>query len=67
MSIRRSVLVVVVGILVALVSPLSAHAAPGGKPGGGSGTTCRLPESNADALVVLNNYYPNRYWWATPT
>jgi hypothetical protein len=63
MSIRRSVLVVVVGILVALVSPLSAQAAPGGKPGGGSGTTCRLPESNADALVILNNYYPNRYWW----
>jgi hypothetical protein len=61
-TIRRSVLVAVVGILVALVSPLSAQAAPGGKPGGGSGTTCKLPESNAEALVILSNHYPG-YWW----
>ena len=25
--------------------------------------TCGLPESDADALVILNNYYPTRYWW----
>ena len=25
--------------------------------------TCNLPESDAEALVVLNYYYPNRYVW----
>jgi len=25
--------------------------------------TCNLPESDADALVILNYYYPNRYVW----
>jgi hypothetical protein len=61
MAIRRSVLVVVVGILVALLSPLSAQAGPGGSRGG-SGITCNLPESDAEALVILNNFYPG-YWW----
>jgi predicted Zn-dependent protease len=28
-----------------------------------SGTTCNLPESDADALVILNTYYPNKYVW----
>jgi hypothetical protein len=55
--VRRSVLVVAVGILVALLSPLTAkaQAAP-------DGVTCRLPQSNAEGLVILNNYYPG-YWW----
>jgi hypothetical protein len=51
MSIRRSVLVVVAGILVAMLSPLAANAqepAPG--------VTCNLPESDVEALVILNNY-----------
>ena len=25
--------------------------------------TCNLPESDADALVILNAFYPNRYIW----
>ena len=29
-----------------------------------SGVTCDLPESDAEALVVLNFYYPNKYTWA---
>jgi hypothetical protein len=61
MSIRRSVLVVVVGILVALLSPLAAQAGPRGS-NGGSGITCHLPESDAEGLVILNNFYPG-YWW----
>jgi len=61
MSIRRSVLVVVVGILVALVPPLSAQAGPP-ESSGRSGITCNLPESNAEALDILSNYYPG-YWW----
>jgi hypothetical protein len=55
-SIRRSVLVIVAGLLVTLLSPLAAHAqAP-------DGVTCRLPKSNAEGLEILSNYYPG-YWW----
>jgi hypothetical protein len=63
MSLRRAVLVIVVTALTAILSPVSAHARPGGGSTGGSGTSCNLPESDAEALVILNNYYPNRYWW----
>jgi hypothetical protein len=61
MSIRRSILVMVVGVLLAVASPLSALAKPPGSSGQ-SGITCNLPESNAEALVILNNSYPG-YWW----
>ena len=27
------------------------------------GVTCNLPESDAEALVILSNYYPKRYYW----
>jgi hypothetical protein len=57
MSIRRSVLVLVIGTLVAMLSPLTAN---GQEPA--EGVTCTMPESNAEALVILNNYYPG-YWW----
>jgi hypothetical protein len=55
--IRRTVLVVALGILVALLSPFAANAqaAP-------DGVTCQLPESNAEGLEILSNYYPG-YWW----
>jgi hypothetical protein len=59
MSLRKAALVVVITALTALLSPLSAQAAPKSA----SGTTCHLPESDAEALVILNNYYPNRYTW----
>jgi hypothetical protein len=61
MSIRGSILSFVLGALLAWAPPLSAQAgttAAGGK----SGITCNLPESDAEALVILNNYYPG-YWW----
>jgi hypothetical protein len=50
-------------ILVTLFAPLSVQAAPR-NPGGARSTlpNCNLPESNAEALVILNNYYPG-YWW----
>jgi len=57
MSIRRSVLVVVIGVLVAMLSPLAANAQEPAE-----GVTCTLPESDAEALVILSNYYPG-YWW----
>ena len=59
MLLRRAVLIVAITALAALLSPLSAQAVPKG----GSYPTCNLPESNAEALVILNNYYPNRYTW----
>ena len=57
MSIRRSVLVLVIGVLVAMLSPVTANAQEPAE-----GVTCTMPESNAEALVILNNFYPG-YWW----
>jgi hypothetical protein len=57
----RFVVVLIVGILLA---SLSASAAPGRAAAQSSDfPTCDLPESNAEGLVILNNYYPNRYIW----
>jgi hypothetical protein len=57
MLLRRLAPVMAVAVLVALLSPVGARAqaAPGG-------VDCGLPESNADALVILSNSYPG-YWW----
>ena len=57
MLLRRLVLVLAVTVLVTLLSPVGARAqaAPGG-------VDCGLPDSNAEALVILNNSYPG-YWW----
>ena len=55
MLLRRAVLIIAITALAALLSPLSAQAAPKDA----SYPTCNLPESDAEALVILNNYYPN--------
>ena len=34
----------------------------GGKGGSKSAVGCTLPDSNADGLEILSNYYPG-YWW----
>jgi predicted Zn-dependent protease len=47
-------------VLLALGTPLAASASPLSQ----AGPTCNYPESDAEALVILNNYYPNRYWWS---
>jgi hypothetical protein len=39
-----------------------AAAAKKAPAGGSDPVTCRLPESNADSLVILSNFYPG-YWW----
>ena len=54
MHIKRIIIIVV---LTALLVPVSAQAA-----GRGSQQSCNLPESNAEGLVILNNFYPG-YWW----
>lgn len=57
MSIRKIVLLAAfVGILTPTLA--AAAAAPPRK----GQTSCNLPTSNADALVILSNYYPG-YWW----
>jgi hypothetical protein len=62
MSIKRSFLTIIV--IVMLLVPFSVQAktnnVPTDTPGRGPG--CRLPESNADGLEILSNYYPG-YWW----
>ena len=57
MTVRRLVPIVVGAVLATLLSPLAAHAqaAP-------DGVDCGLPESNAEALDILSNFYPG-YWW----
>ena len=63
MSIRR--VLVVLSVLSMLLAPSTVLA---GKGRGGpsvnavSGVSCGLPESDADSLVILSNYYPG-YWW----
>lgn len=55
-------------IVALVVAALLVPTAVGAKGNGGtsvqsvSGVSCGLPESNAESLVILNNYYPG-YWW----
>jgi hypothetical protein len=60
--VRRVLALVVVSVLFALV-PGTAFAKPTVKPtASAQQTTCSLPESDAEALEILSNYYPG-YWW----
>ena len=51
-------------LLLALPHTTAVAAPKPGRGGGGAVTTptCRLPESNAEGLVILSNFYPG-YWW----
>lgn len=56
--------IVVVLVLVALLVPTSALAESDHRSVQSQlEPTCSYPESDAEALVILNNYYPNRYTW----
>lgn len=59
---RRLVLVLTVALALCLATP-AADAGPRGPRATSAGADCNLPESDADALVILNYYYPNRYVW----
>jgi hypothetical protein len=52
----------VVMSLVLVFSFSSAGAVQAQPPAQVTGVSCGLPESNAEALVILNNYFPG-YWW----
>jgi hypothetical protein len=68
MRIRKGFLAFAVCALSVFVASSASLAAGGGtqsrkaasKPD--DGISCSLPESNAEALVILSNYYPG-YWW----
>ncbi len=67
MRIKRrftNVVVLTALLLSVLVLPVSARGRPPGGGGGGNQgpISCNLPESNAEALEILSNYYPG-YWW----
>lgn len=61
MHIQRLLMIIV---LAALLVPLPAQAALQGSYSERPirNPRCRLPESNAEALEILSNYYPG-YWW----
>jgi hypothetical protein len=55
-------LVAVAAVTLLIPVTASAKGGAGKPPSSSSGTTCSLPESDAEALVILNNFYPG-YWW----
>jgi hypothetical protein len=52
--------VVALAVCWLLLIPATAFAKGGG--GGGGSIGCNLPDSDAESLVLLGNYYPG-YWW----
>ena len=56
MRIRK---ILVLTVLVSLFVPWPGRASAASR---GRSPHCHLPESNAEGLVILNNYYPG-YWW----
>jgi hypothetical protein len=62
----RSRLVVLIAALIGLlgIAAAPAAAAPKSKAAGTAEATCTKPVSDAEALVILNAYYPNRYVWS---
>ncbi|MGH3506121.1 MAG: matrixin family metalloprotease [Nocardioidaceae bacterium] len=59
----RRLIPVLVALLASLaLAPHSADAKPR-TTATTAGADCALPESDAEALVILNYFYPNRYVW----
>ena len=59
MVLRRLIVSAGVAVLFAAASVAASKEEVGVQP---RQPTCTLPESNAEALVILSNYYPG-YWW----
>ena len=60
--IRRRLIAATLLACAIAVTPGVADAGRGGGGQGASQSGCSLPESNAEGLEILNNYYPG-YWW----
>jgi hypothetical protein len=58
--VRLLIAVLLLPLMAMSVGSTSVRAAPLGVSS--LGPTCSYPESNAEALVILSNYYPG-YWW----
>jgi hypothetical protein len=54
---RPRIVAAVIDLMASLFLAVRAASAPKSYP------TCKLPESGADPLVILNAIYPNRYIW----
>jgi hypothetical protein len=55
-------LAVGIALSVAVLGPATAAGKKPVQAAAAEGVTCKLPESDAEALVILSNYYPG-YWW----
>ena len=49
-------------LALALTAATAVAAAPAPATAAADGVTCSLPESDAESLVILHDYYPG-YWW----
>ena len=59
MVLRRLIVSAGIAVLFAAASVAASREKVGVQP---TQPSCKLPESNAEALVILSNYYPG-YWW----
>jgi hypothetical protein len=59
MVLRRLIVSAGMAVLFAAASVAASREKVGVQP---TQPSCRLPESNAEALVILSNFYPG-YWW----
>jgi len=66
MHMRRLGVLAIALLAFLSISASPASAAPASKAAASAGADCTYPESDAEALVILNAYYPNRYVWSDP-
>ena len=61
---RLKRIIMIVFLVAAFATPISGQAKGTNLPAASqvTGIDCGLPESNAEKLEILNNYYPG-YWW----
>jgi hypothetical protein len=59
MVMRRVIMSAGIAVLFAAASLVASREKVGVQP---AQPSCKLPESNAEALVILSNFYPG-YWW----
>jgi hypothetical protein len=60
MRFKRILIVTLIVAVLAMPIPVAAQGRPNAQSV--SGVSCGLPESDAESLVILSNYYPG-YWW----
>ena len=59
----RRLLVALIAIAMVATPAVAVGKKPANQPqANGNGPSCGLPESDADGLVILSNFYPG-YWW----